>query len=98
MILLREQVSPDAFGHYIISMTHDASHVLEVMLIAKMVGLVGKDKDDKYFCNILITPLFETIDDLARIKNILESFFQMTFIKSFCNVMMIIYRSYAWVL
>jgi phosphoenolpyruvate carboxylase len=27
------------------------------------------------FCNILITPLFETVDDLARIKIILESLF-----------------------
>ena len=35
MILLREQVSPDAFGHYIISMTHDASHVLEVNVACK---------------------------------------------------------------
>ena len=83
MILLREQVSPEAFGHYIISMTHDASHVLEVMLIAKMVGLVGKNKDGKYFCKILITPLFETIDDLARIKNILESLFSNEVYKNF---------------
>lgn len=83
MILLREQVSPDAFGHYIISMTHDASHVLEVMLLAKMVGLVGKDQDNEYFCNILITPLFETIDDLARIKNILESLFSNDIYKKF---------------
>ena len=75
MILLREQISPEAFGHYIISMTHDASHVLEVMLIAKMVGLVGEKDNGELFCNILITPLFETIDDLARIKNILQSLF-----------------------
>ena len=83
MILLREQVSPEAFGHYIVSMTHDASHVLEVMLIAKMVGLVGKHKNGKYFCDILITPLFETIDDLARIKNILESLFSNDIYKKF---------------
>ena len=68
--------SPDAFGHYIISMTHDASHVLEVMLIEKMVGLVGKDQENEYFCNILITPLFETIDDLARIKYFRIAFFK----------------------
>jgi phosphoenolpyruvate carboxylase len=64
-------------------MTHDASHVLEVMLLAKMVGLVGKDQDNEYFCNILITPLFETIDDLARIKNILESLFSNDIYKKF---------------
>ena len=75
MILLRDQVSKDAFGHYIISMTHDASHVLEVMILAKMAGLLGKSSNGEIFCNILITPLFETIDDLARIKIILESLF-----------------------
>ena len=78
MILLRDQVSSEAFGHYIISMTHDASHVLEVLLIAKMVGLVGEKDNGELFCDILITPLFETIDDLARIKNILESLFSNT--------------------
>ena len=75
MILLRDQVSQEAFGHYIISMTHDASHVLEVMLIAKMVGLIGEKENGEAFCNILITPLFETVDDLARINIILESLF-----------------------
>ena len=78
MILLRDQVSTEAFGHYIISMTHDASHVLEVLLIAKMVGLAGEKDNGELFCDILITPLFETIDDLARIKNILESLFSNT--------------------
>tara|TARA_B100000768_G_scaffold155150_1_gene152107 strand:- start:183 stop:1451 length:1269 start_codon:yes stop_codon:yes gene_type:complete len=56
-------------------MTHDASHVLEVMLIAKMVGLIGEKENGEVFCNILITPLFETVDDLARINIILESLF-----------------------
>ena len=82
MILLRDQVSAEAFGHYIISMTHDASHVLEVLVIAKMVGLAGEKENGELFCDILITPLFETIDDLARIKNILESLFSNdTYIK-----------------
>ena len=83
MILLRDQVSAEAFGHYIISMTHDASHVLEVLVIAKMVGLAGEKEDGELFCDILITPLFETIDDLARIKNILESLFSNDAYKKF---------------
>ena len=83
MILLRDQVSAEAFGHYIISMTHDASHVLEVLVIAKMVGLAGEKEDGELFCDILITPLFETIDDLARIKNILESLFSNDTYKKF---------------
>ena len=58
MILLREQVSKEAFGHYIISMTHDASHVLEGGL-AKMAGLLGKTDDGRLFCDILITSLLK---------------------------------------
>ena len=73
MVKLRKEISEEAFGHYIISMTHDASHVLEVMLIAKMVGLIGEKENGDVFCNILITPLFETVDDLSRINIILES-------------------------
>ncbi len=87
MILIKDQVSHDAFGHYIVSMTHQASHILEVMLIAKTVGLLGRDDSGNLFCNISITPLFETIDDLSSIKNILENLFSNSIYKSFldCN-------------
>ena len=60
MILLREQVSKEAFlEYYIISMTHDASHVLEVMVLAKMAGLLGRTDDGRLFCDILITPFLK---------------------------------------
>ena len=61
------EVSPRAFGEYVISMTHEASHIMEVMLLANIVGLAGK-KDDEWFCKIRISPLFETIEDLNHIK------------------------------
>lgn len=67
---MADEVSPHAFGEYVISMTHSASHVLEVMLLATLVGLTGK-KDDQWFCRIKISPLFETIDDLNHIEPVL---------------------------
>ncbi len=68
------EISPRAFGEYVISMTHQASHVLEVMLLASLVGLAGK-VNDEWFCNIRISPLFETIEDLNHIESVLSHLF-----------------------
>ena len=73
MVKLRKQISEEAFGHYIISMTHEASHVLEVLVLAKLSGMIKKDKDKGWISTIKVSPLFETIDDLSRINDILES-------------------------
>jgi phosphoenolpyruvate carboxylase len=68
---MQQEVSPNAFGNYVISMTHAASHVLEVMYLAWLAGLAGRQKD-QWFCDIRISPLFETIDDLERSEEILS--------------------------
>lgn len=52
---------------YIISMTKDASNLLEVLLLAKDADLLGK---------IDIVPLFETIDDLLASSEIMDELFQ----------------------
>jgi phosphoenolpyruvate carboxylase len=67
---LQREVSANAFGNYVISMTHTASHILEVMYLAWLAGLAGK-QGDAWFCNIRISPLFETIDDLKHIEDVL---------------------------
>ncbi len=72
MVKLRKQISEEAFGHYIISMTHEASHVLEVLALAKLSGMVKKDNDKGWISAVKVSPLFETIDDLSRISHILE--------------------------
>jgi len=68
------EISPHAFGEYVISMTHQASHVLEVMLLATLVGLAGKNNGE-WFCKIRISPLFETIEDLNHIESVLAKLF-----------------------
>ena len=70
MARMREEVSQNAFGNYVISMTHEASHVMEVMFLAWMAGLAGK-KDGKWFCNQRISPLFETVNDLEHIEPVM---------------------------
>jgi phosphoenolpyruvate carboxylase len=69
---IREEVSPKAFGNYVISMTHSASHVLEVMYLAYLEGLAGHNGDD-WFCHINISPLFETIEDLSHVEEVLTN-------------------------
>ena len=38
MARMRREVSSQAFGSYVISMTHAASHIMEVMLLARQAG------------------------------------------------------------
>ncbi|MGD9389693.1 MAG: phosphoenolpyruvate carboxylase, partial [Thioalkalispiraceae bacterium] len=71
MAQMRNEVSPNAFGNYVISMTHNASHVMEVMFLGWLAGLAGKNGDD-WFCHVRISPLFETIDDLAHIDPVMN--------------------------
>jgi phosphoenolpyruvate carboxylase len=67
---MQSEVSPNAFGNYVISMTHTASHVLEVIYLAWLTGLAGR-QNNEWFCRIRISPLFETIDDLEHANAIL---------------------------
>ena len=71
---LRNEISEQAFGTYVISMTHHASHVFEVLALAKLCGMVTNDSGELK-SSLQIAPLFETIDDLTRIEEILEDLF-----------------------
>jgi len=70
---LKQEISDDALGAYVISMTHEASHVLEVLFLAGFAGLAGRRLDGTWHCRLRVSPLFETIDDLARIRPVLET-------------------------
>jgi phosphoenolpyruvate carboxylase len=60
--------------HYVISMTHDVSDVLEVAVLLKEVGLVtGAHGRRSASSQLDIVPLFETIDDLRRCPTVLEA-------------------------
>ena len=85
MASMSHEISPDAFGTYVISMTHQASHIMEVMWLASLMGLAGKTEND-WFCNIKISPLFETIEDLERIESVLSSLFDDAVYKTLLNV------------
>lgn len=69
---MRREISPHAFGSYVISMTHTPSHVMEVMFLARLAGLTGRSAQG-WFCDIRVSPLFETIEDLTHIEDVLET-------------------------
>ncbi len=71
MVQMRNEVSKKAFGSYVISMTHEASHVMEVLFMARLAGLAGY-KNAEAQCSIRIAPLFETIEDLAHIEPVMS--------------------------
>jgi len=72
MKTMHGEISERAFGTYVISMTHAASHVMEVMWLASLAGLVQK-QDGEWSCKISISPLFETIEDLEHIEEVLKA-------------------------
>ncbi|QSA97873.1 phosphoenolpyruvate carboxylase [Methylococcus sp. EFPC2] len=72
MARMRREIGPECFGRYVISMTHAASHVLEVLFLAAQEGLVGR-VGGHWHCQIGVSPLFETIQDLAHIEPVLAA-------------------------
>lgn len=71
---MRNLLSHNCFGAYVISMTHEASHVLEVMFLATLNKLADVNKNE---CHIQIAPLFETVEDLAHIQPVMSRLFQV---------------------
>lgn len=72
---LRVESSEKAFGNYVIAMTHQASHILEVMLLARFADLIGQDEHG-WYCHIRVSPLFETIEGLEHIAPVMSALFE----------------------
>jgi phosphoenolpyruvate carboxylase len=68
---LRQTIDREAFGALILSMTHSATDVLGVYLLAKEAGLFT-DSAGMEGCTLPVVPLLETIPDLRRAPTILR--------------------------
>jgi phosphoenolpyruvate carboxylase len=66
---------PDSVGTYIISMAHDVSDLLEVLVLLREVGL-WTIVNGTVHCPIDVAPLFETVDDLDHAGEILTAMLQ----------------------
>ena len=74
---MRERFGAQAIRHYIISHTETASDLLEVLLLQKEVGLMTGTLDDKAVADLIVVPLFETIDDLRNAAPIMREFYAL---------------------
>jgi len=77
MYKMRKEISKQCFGTYVISITHSASHIMEVLFLAHQAGLSGFRNGTEAYCNINISPLFETIEDLEHIAPVMQKLFQL---------------------
>src|SRR5690625_3352420 len=68
------EAEPAAMGGYIVSMTHQLSDLLEVILLAKEAGLVQTSGSGVY-CPFDIVPLFETVEDLQHCAGFMDKLF-----------------------
>ena len=67
----------EAIRHYIISHTETVSDLLEVLLLQKEVGLMRGTLDDAATCDLIVVPLFETIEDLRNAAPIMREYYAL---------------------
>ncbi|MGL6112979.1 MAG: phosphoenolpyruvate carboxylase, partial [Rubrivivax sp.] len=72
---MRQRYGADALRHYIISHTEDASDLLEVLLLQKEGGLMHGTLDGAARNDLIVVPLFETIEDLRNAAPIMRDFY-----------------------
>ena len=71
---MRGSLDREAFGAFVLSMTHSVPDILGVYLLAKTAGIF-LDAAGIEVCPLPIVPLFETIDDLRRAATIMAEFY-----------------------
>lgn len=78
---MRRLYGDEAIRHYIISHTETVSDLLEVLLLQKECGLMRGTLDprdaQRVIADLIIVPLFETIDDLRNAAPIMQEFYAL---------------------
>ncbi|HMK88922.1 MAG TPA: phosphoenolpyruvate carboxylase [Methylocystis sp.] len=78
---LQGKLDREAFGGFILSMTHSAADVLGAYVLAKEAGLVRQGAKGVY-CTLPIVPLFETIEDLQDAPAIMRELLQIPVVRA----------------
>ena len=73
----RERYGSQAIRHYIISHTETVSDLLEVLLLQKEVGLMRGTLDAEARADLIVVPLFETIEDLRNAAPIMRAYYAL---------------------
>ncbi|MDP9897780.1 phosphoenolpyruvate carboxylase [Variovorax ginsengisoli] len=73
----RARYGAAAIRHYIISHTETVSDLLEALLLQKEVGLLRGTLDGNATNDLIVVPLFETIEDLRNAAPIMRAFYAL---------------------
>lgn len=76
----------EAFGAYVISMTHTASDILAVHLLLKETGCPYR---------MDVCPLFETLDDLNRAKQVIQQLFDIEWYRGITQTFQMVMIGYS---
>ncbi|MDZ7865507.1 phosphoenolpyruvate carboxylase [Acidovorax sp.] len=76
-LVMRQRYGHQAIRHYIISHTETVSDLLEVLLLQKEVGLMRGTLDGDARNDLIVVPLFETIEDLRNAAPIMREFYAL---------------------
>ncbi|MBB4198346.1 phosphoenolpyruvate carboxylase [Rhodoblastus sphagnicola] len=76
---LREKLGAGVIRHAIISHTESVSDLLELMLLQKECGLLhgALHDSEQAILGLIVTPLFETIEDLRAAETIMREFYAL---------------------
>lgn len=77
---LHQEFGSDICRTYVISMSHDASDLLEVLLLAKEAGLYDPTTGGG---DLLVVPLFETVEDLKKAPSVLSQLFEFPIYRAY---------------
>jgi len=72
--LLQQEFGPEICNTHIISMSHEVSDLLEVLLLAKEAGLYDPATGTG---TLSVVPLFETVEDLKRAPRVMKDLFEL---------------------
>lgn len=78
----RARYGDAAIRHYIISHTESVSDLLEVLLLQKEVGLMRGTLNKDAVFDLIVVPLFETIEDLRNAASIVRAFYGLPGIRA----------------
>ena len=74
---MRQRYGAAAIRHAIISHTETVSDLLEVLLLQKECGLLHGTLDQDARADLIVVPLFETIEDLRNAAGIMDAFYRL---------------------
>ncbi|AME09543.1 MULTISPECIES: phosphoenolpyruvate carboxylase [Gemella] len=74
--ILKDKLGDNIIKQSIISHTTSISDLLELAIMLKEVGLVGKD-----FARLQLVPLFETIEDLENSYEVMDNYLKLDIVK-----------------